>query len=124
MTAALETAAAGYPVDLVCAEGKLGGIWGEQCKRVPFRAAAAGVPNGNNVDLPLPEDLGVEEMAARCQADPRITLPVTAKLAKISGAPGRSVADIAVEPGGTIAGDHPQVCPGHPRPPEYGETAL
>ena len=51
MTAALETAAAGYPVHLVCAEGKLGGIWGEQYKRVPFRAAAAGVPNGNNVDL-------------------------------------------------------------------------
>jgi hypothetical protein len=59
MTATLETAAAGYPVHWVCAEGKLGGIWGEQYKRVPFRAAAAGVPNGNDAVLAMPEELGV-----------------------------------------------------------------
>ncbi len=102
MTAALETAAAGYPVHLVCAEGKLGGIWGEQYKRVPFRAAAAGVPNGNNEDLPLPEDPGVDEMAARCEADPHITVHLNAKLTKTSGAPGRFAADIAVESGSTV----------------------
>jgi|APFre7841882724_1041349.scaffolds.fasta_scaffold36177_3 quinone-modifying oxidoreductase subunit QmoB len=124
MTAALETAAADYPVHLVCAEGKLGGIWGEQYNRVASRAAAAGVPNGNRLDLPMAEEPGVEEMAARFLADPRTTVHVTTKLAKTTGAPGPSVADIAVEPSGTIAGDQPQVCPGHPRPPGYGETAL
>jgi quinone-modifying oxidoreductase subunit QmoB len=102
MTAALETAAAGYPVHLVESSGKLGGIWGEQYKRVPFRAAAAGVPNGNNVDLPMPEDPGVDEMAARCAADPRITVHLNAKIAKTSGAPGRFAADIAVESGSTV----------------------
>ena len=83
MTAALETAAAGYPVHWVCAEGKLGGIWGEQYKRVPFRAAAAGVPNGNDAVLAMPEELGVG-VGARCQADLRNTLQLNARLAKIS----------------------------------------
>ncbi len=96
MTAALETAAVGYPVHLVCAKGKVGEVWGEPYKRVPYRAAAAGVPNGNNVVLPMPEEPGAEEMAAPCLAAPRATLHVTTKLAKTTGAPGPSVADMAV----------------------------
>ena len=56
MTAALEVAAAGYPAHLVCDEGELGGAWKDLYKRVPFRAAASEVPNGRDVDLPLPEE--------------------------------------------------------------------
>ncbi len=48
MTAALETTATSYPVHLLCAEGRLGGNGGEQYERVPFRAAAGGVPNGQS----------------------------------------------------------------------------
>ena len=55
---------------------------GEQYKRVPFRAAAAGLPNDKNLDLPMPDEPGVEEMAARCQADPRITVHLNARHAK------------------------------------------
>ena len=52
------------------------------------------MPNGNNEDLPLPEDPGVDEMAARCEADARITVHLNAKLTKITGAPGRFATDI------------------------------
>jgi len=125
MTAALETAAAGYPVHLVESPGKLGGIWGEQYKRVPFRAAAAGVPNGNNEDLPMPEDPGVDQMAARCAADPRITVHLNAKLTKTSGAPGRFAADVTTESGSTVAGNDPQVRrENHTQPRKRGDGAM
>ncbi len=101
MTAALECAAAGYPVDLVEKTGALGGQAAGLYRRVPFRAAAAGVPNGNNVDLPLPEDSGVEALIARIQAEPRIRVHLNSTISRTSGAPGRFAADIATESGAT-----------------------
>ncbi len=102
MTAALEAAAAGYPVHIICEEGELGGVWKDLYKRVPFRAAAADVPNGNDVDLPRPEDPGVADMINRTLADPRITVHLNAKVTRTSGAPGRFAADISTESGGTL----------------------
>jgi heterodisulfide reductase subunit A-like polyferredoxin len=64
MTAAIEAAKAGYPVHLVAEEAKLGGVWADLYKRMPFRAAAAGVSNARNADLPKPEDPGIEAIAA------------------------------------------------------------
>jgi quinone-modifying oxidoreductase subunit QmoB len=101
MTSAIEAAKAGYPVHLVCDEPELGGPWKDLYKRVPFRAAAADVPNGRNVDLPMPEDPGVADMIAQIQANPRITVHLNAKITKTSGAPGRFSADISTESGGT-----------------------
>ena len=102
MTAALEAARAGYPVHLVCAEAELGGVWKDLYKRVPFRAAPAGVPNGHNVDLPQPEDPGVAAMVAQVQAEGRITVHLNASITKTSGAPGRFAADISTESGATV----------------------
>jgi quinone-modifying oxidoreductase subunit QmoB len=102
MTAALETAAAGYPVHLVCDEGELGGVWKDLYKRVPFRAAASDVPNGRDVDLPGPEDPGITEMIERVMANARITVHLNARLSKTSGAPGRFAADIDSQSGATV----------------------
>ncbi len=102
MTAALEVAAAGYPAHLVCDEGELGGAWKDLYKRVPFRAAASEVPNGRDVDLPLPEEPGIAEMIAQVQANQRITVHLNAHLSKTSGAPGRFAADICNTSGATV----------------------
>ncbi len=102
MTSAIEAAKAGYPVHLVAEEAKLGGVWADLYKRVPFRAAAADVPNGKNVDLPKPEDPGLDAMAAEIEANDKITVHLSAKITKTSGAPGRFSADISTESGGTI----------------------
>ena len=101
MTSAIEAAKAGYPVHLVCDEPELGGVWKDLYKRVPFRAAAADVPNGRNVDLPQPEDPGIEDMIAQIQANERVTVHLNAKITKTSGAPGRFSADISTESGST-----------------------
>ncbi len=102
MTAATEAAKAGYPVHLVCDEPVLGGAWKDLYKRVPFKAAAADVPNGNNVDLPQPEDPGIKDLADRVMANERITVHLNAKITKSTGAPGRFSTDISTESGGTI----------------------
>lgn len=101
MTAAVEAAKAGYPVHLVAEEAKLGGVWSDLYKRVPFRAAGKDVPNGRDVDLPQPEDPGLEALAAAVEADDKISVHLNAEIAKTSGAPGRFSVDIAVESGGT-----------------------
>ena len=102
MTAALEASKAGYPIHLVCDEPVLGGVWKDLYKRVPFRAAAFDVPNGNDVDLPLPEDPGVDALIAQVLADRQIKVHLSAKIAKTSGAPGRFCADIESESGATL----------------------
>jgi len=102
MSAALESAKAGYNVQLVCDEPVLGGVWKDLYKRVPFRAAAFDVPNGNDADLPLPEDPGVADMIEQVMANGRITVHLNAKITKTSGAPGRFSADISTESGGTV----------------------
>ena len=102
MTSAIEAAKAGYPVHLVAGEAKLGGVWADLYKRVPFRAAAADVPNGKDVNLPKPEDPGLDAMAAEIEANDKITVHLSAKITKTSGAPGRFCADISTESGGTV----------------------
>jgi len=90
-------------IDLDMAEeAKLGGVWADLYKRVPFRAAAADVPNGRNVDLPKPEDPGIDAMATEIEANAKIRVHLSAKISKTSGAPGRFSADISTESGSTI----------------------
>lgn len=101
MTAALEASAAGYPVHIVEKSAELGGWAAKLHKRTPFKAAAAGVPNGNDVDLPKPEDTGVEAMIAAVEADENITVHLNSTVTKTSGAPGRFAADITTESGAT-----------------------
>jgi len=102
MTAAVEAAKAGYPVHLVCDEPVLGGVWKDLYKRVPFRAAAFDVPGGNDVDLPQPEDPGLDDLIEQVMANGRITVHLNAKITKTSGAPGRFSADISMESGRTL----------------------
>jgi quinone-modifying oxidoreductase subunit QmoB len=90
MTAALEAAAAGYPVTLVEKTGALGGAEGKAWKRIPERAPYAD-----------PEDTGVAEMIAAIEASPKITVHLNATITKTSGAPGRFSADISTESGST-----------------------
>ncbi len=101
MTAALETAAAGFPVHLVEKTGELGGWAAKWHKRIPTRAAAADVGNGNNVALPLPLDNDVADMIAAVEANALITVHLNSHVSKTSGAPGRFSADITTESGST-----------------------
>ena len=101
MTAALETAAAGFSVHLVEKTGALGGWAAKWHKRIPTRAAADGVSNGTNVDLPLPIDNDVDAMIAAVDASDRITVHLNSTITKTSGAPGRFSADITTESGST-----------------------
>jgi len=103
ITAALEMAAAGYPVHLVEKTASLGGHAAQLYKRVPFRAAAYG--SGGDADLPLPEDSGVADLAARIEAAENITVHLNATVTKTSGAPGRFSADITTESGSTVTED-------------------
>ncbi|MGA7799643.1 MAG: FAD-dependent oxidoreductase [Gammaproteobacteria bacterium] len=90
MTAALEAAAAGYPVTIVEKAGQLGGAAAGFHRRVPDRAPYAD-----------PMDTGVAEMARAIEENPRITVHLNSRIAKTSGAPGRFSADIATESGST-----------------------
>ncbi|MGB5426636.1 MAG: hydrogenase iron-sulfur subunit [Gammaproteobacteria bacterium] len=90
MTAAIEAAAAGYPVTLVEKSGQLGGGAAFEYKRVPEAMPYAD-----------PEDTGVAEMVARIEADSKITVHLNSTLTKTSGAPGRFSADISTESGST-----------------------
>jgi quinone-modifying oxidoreductase subunit QmoB len=90
MTAALEAAAAGYPVTLVEKSGALGGAEAKAWKRIPEHAPYAD-----------PEDTGVAEMVAAIEASPKITVHLNSTITKTSGAPGRFSADISTESGST-----------------------
>jgi quinone-modifying oxidoreductase subunit QmoB len=90
MTAALEAAAAGYPVTLVEKTGALGGAEGKAWKRIPEHAPYAD-----------PEDTGVAAMSAAIEASPKITVHLNSTITKTSGAPGRFSADISTESGST-----------------------
>jgi quinone-modifying oxidoreductase subunit QmoB len=90
MTAALEAAAAGYPVTLVEKSGALGGAEGKAWKRIPEHAPYAD-----------PEDTGVAAMIAAIEASPKITVHLNSTITKTSGAPGRFSADISTESGST-----------------------
>jgi len=102
MTAAVEAAKAGYPVHLVAEEARLGGLWADLYKRVPFRAAMVNTSNRLGEKLPQPEDPGVAEMAKEVEDNHRIKVHLSAKITRTSGAPGRFSVDISTESGGTV----------------------
>jgi len=90
MTAAIEAAAAGYPVTLVEKSGQLGGSAAFEYKRIPEHMPYAD-----------PEDTGVAEMVSQIEAAGNITVHLNSTITKTSGAPGRFSADISTESGAT-----------------------
>jgi len=90
MTAAIEAAAAGYPVTLIEKSGQLGGSAAFEYKRVPEAMPYAD-----------PEDTGVADMIAKVEAAGNITVHLNSTITKTSGAPGRFSADISTESGST-----------------------
>ncbi|PVV27791.1 MAG: heterodisulfide reductase, partial [gamma proteobacterium symbiont of Ctena orbiculata] len=90
MTAAIEAAAAGYPVHLVEKSGKLGGAIGGYYKVIPNRS-----PYDAPAENPVPD------MVAAIEADDKITVHLNSTLAKTEGAPGRFNVEVATESGGS-----------------------
>ena len=88
MTAAIESAEAGYDVLLVEKSGALGGFARQLWKRVPFAAPYAEA-----------QPTGVAELAARVGAHARIKVHLNSMLAETAGAPGRFLVKIAQESG-------------------------
>jgi len=88
MTAALESAEAGYQVLLVEKCGELGGFARQLWQRVPFAAPHAAA-----------QPTGVAELAARVCAHPAIRVHLNSTLAETAGAPGRFRVKIAQESG-------------------------
>jgi quinone-modifying oxidoreductase subunit QmoB len=90
MTAAIEAAAAGYPVTIVEKGGVLGGSAHDEYKRIPESTPYAD-----------PEDTGVADMVAKVEAAGNISVHLNSTITKTSGAPGRFSADISTESGST-----------------------
>ncbi|MBI1887299.1 MAG: hydrogenase iron-sulfur subunit [Nitrosomonadales bacterium] len=90
LTAALESAEAGYEAVIVEREAQLGGWAARLWKRVPFRQPYA-----------EPQDTGLSELAARVSSHPRIRVHLNSTIAETSGAPGRFSVQVA-GPSGTI----------------------
>ncbi|MEW7977660.1 MAG: hydrogenase iron-sulfur subunit [Candidatus Sedimenticola endophacoides] len=88
MTAALEAAAAGYPVHIVEKSGALGGHAANYYKSIPARAPYAD-----------PQETGVEQMIAAIDSNEKITVHLNSTVAKTAGAPGRFQVQIATESG-------------------------
>jgi quinone-modifying oxidoreductase subunit QmoB len=91
MTAALETAKAGYNAILVEKTGALGGMAAKLYKSIPQSAPYS-----------TPADSGVADLIAQVNSNDRITVHLNATLNKTSGAPGRFAADIRIESGATF----------------------
>jgi len=90
MTAALETAAAGYPVHIVEKSGTLGGHAGGYYKSLPTRSPYS-----------EPQDAGVNRKIADIEANDGITVHLNSMVAKTEGSPGRFNVEIATESGGS-----------------------
>jgi len=90
MTAALESAKAGYKTSLVEKSDKLGGIAGQLHKRAPTRAPYA-----------HPQDTDIEALSKMLEEDKLVTIYLNSIVSKTSGAPGRFEAEITIESGGT-----------------------
>ncbi len=90
MTAAFETAKAGYEVLLVEKAGELGGWAGKLHRRSPMREPFAD-----------PQDTGVADLAQRILSDPNISVYLNATVTRTSGAPGQFSIDISTESGST-----------------------
>jgi len=101
MTAAIEAAEAGYQVEIVEKSGALGGWTAQLHKRIPSRAAAAGIPNGTNVELPLPQANDIDALIARVEGHANIKVHLNSTVTRTSGAPGRFAVDISAESGST-----------------------
>ncbi len=90
LTAALESAKAGYEVLIVEKAAQLGGWAAKLWKRVPDREPYA-----------EPVETGVEALIKQVEADPRIKVHLNSRITRTSGAPGRFSVDITQESGGT-----------------------
>ncbi|HEX19342.1 MAG TPA: FAD-dependent oxidoreductase, partial [Acidiferrobacteraceae bacterium] len=90
MTAALESARAGYKVILVEKTGELGGMTAKLYKRVPDHE-----PYSDAQDNPVPE------MIKAVEAEGNITVHLSSTISRTSGAPGQFSADISQESGST-----------------------
>jgi len=90
MTAALETAAAGYNVILVEKSPALGGWASRLFRRTPTREPYAD-----------PQGTGVELLQHQVQSDPRITVYINSYCSHTSGAPGQFKVEICTESGAT-----------------------
>ncbi len=88
MTAAIEAAAAGYPVHLVERNGALGGSAADYYKSIPTRSPYS-----------EPQDTGVAGMIADIEGNDQITVYLNSTVTKTAGAPGRFSVDIATESG-------------------------
>ena len=88
MTAAIESAAAGYPVHIVEKSGALGGHAARYRGSIPTRSPYNG-----------PQETGVAQMIADIEANDAITVHLNSTLAKTEGAPGRFQVEIATESG-------------------------
>jgi quinone-modifying oxidoreductase subunit QmoB len=86
MTAALETAKAGYPVTIVEKSPALGGMAAQFYKRIPNRSPFAD-----------PQETGIEDLVKEIQANNKITVHLNAKVVETGGAPGRFNVTIAKE---------------------------
>ena len=90
LTAAIEASKAGYPATIVEKNAELGGTAAKLFRRIPQRSPYA-----------QPEDVGIANLIAEAQADPRITIYLNSTVTRTSGAPGRFAVDIATESGPT-----------------------
>ena len=88
MTAAIESARAGYSVTIVEKTPALGGFASRLWKRIPDRSPSA-----------EPVDPGVAALASEVLAHERIAVELGARVAKTSGAPGRFSVTIESEGG-------------------------
>ncbi|MHB1950019.1 MAG: hydrogenase iron-sulfur subunit [Acidiferrobacteraceae bacterium] len=90
MTAALESARAGYEVLLVEKTGALGGWASKLHRRIPFREPYAD-----------PAETPVDDLTKAIAAEPRIRVFLNSTTTRTSGAPGQFSADITTESGQT-----------------------
>lgn len=84
MTAALESAKAGYSVSIVEKADALGGMASRYFKRIPVIAPFA-----------EPQDTGIDALISKIESNDKITVHLKSTLAKTSGAPGRFEAEIS-----------------------------
>jgi quinone-modifying oxidoreductase subunit QmoB len=91
MTAALETARAGYEAVIVERSGALGGWAAKLHRRVPDREP-----------FKQPVDTGASALAKAVAAEPRIKVHLKATVAETAGAPGRFKVTLAIESGASV----------------------
>ncbi|MDH4284909.1 MAG: FAD-dependent oxidoreductase, partial [Gallionellaceae bacterium] len=91
LTAALESAAAGYEVVLVEKQGELGGWAAQLWKCVPAKSPYSG-----------PADTGISALVAEVTKHPRIKVYLNSTIARTDGAPGRFQVQIASGDGATV----------------------